>query len=180
MRLVATLLVAVAGGLARAETVIDGGMAVGLPAALPTGLSTGLGVGLSRGDALAWGARLSWSTATEYTLAWTVRHDDVRLRVVGALQHRAGRGTLALRLGAGGTLVREDRTRDQGSRAGLEGAALESTSVALLPAADLEAAVTLRVAGAWGLAVSGGPSLELLDGALRAGWIAGVGVAWHD
>ena len=63
-------------------TTFDVGLVVGAPAALPTGLTTGVGGGVSR-DAgwLRLGARLAWSTATEATAAWTVSHDDVRVRV---------------------------------------------------------------------------------------------------
>ena len=108
-----------------------------------------------------------------------MRHDDLRLRLFAAAQHVAGRGTVALRLGLGGTTVHEVRTRDQGSRAGLTGDALESTTWSLLPAADLEAVVVVRVVAGWGLAVSGGPSIDLLDGAAHVGWVGSLGVAWQ-
>jgi len=160
-------------------TVVDGGLALAAPAALPTGLSTGVGVGVSRGCTFAWGVRASWSTATEYTLAWEVRDDDVRLRAVGELQRAVGRGTLALRLGVGGTLVHELRTRTQGARAGLTGNDLETSAWSLLPAADLEAVVLLHFSPSWSAILSGGPSLHLVDGALRAGWTSFVGVGWQ-
>src|SRR5262249_32252700 len=103
------------------DLAIDGGLIVGFPAALPTGLATGAEVGVTSGSQLAWGARAAWLTATEYSLPWTVTHSDVRLRVTGALQTSAGRGTFGLRLGLGGTLVHESRVRNQGMRAGLTG-----------------------------------------------------------
>ena len=161
------------------ELVVDGGLVVGHPAALPTGLSTGLGAGVTRGRSLVYGARASWSTASESTMAWTVTHRDLRLRVTGGLQHTVGRGTFGLRLGVGGTLVHEARLRNQGERAGLTGDALSTSALALLPAADLEAAVSLHVVRAWLVSVSGGPSLALDDGRARAGWTAGLGVAWR-
>ena len=151
----------------------------GKPAALPTGLTTGVGAGLTRGGLFAWGARASWSTATEYATSWAVTHDDVRLRLTGALQRTQGRGTFALRLDLGPTLVHETRLRDQGARAGLSGSDLETTAWSILPAADLELAVTLGIAGDWAMVVSGGPSLELQGGALHAGWLGTLGVAWR-
>jgi hypothetical protein len=171
-------------GGARADTIdgllVDAGLVVGMPAALPTGLSLGVGAGVSTGGPLAFGARVSWSAATENTLAYTVRHDDLRFRATAALQHDAGRGTLSLRLGVGGTAVHEARTREQGDRAGLTGSDFATGTWALLPAADLEAAVALRIAGAWSVVVSGGPSIDLLDGSPHAGWIGALAVAWHD
>ncbi len=160
--------------------VVDGGLVLALPAALPTGLSSGVGSGVSLGGTLAWGASASWSSATEYSLTSSVRDDDFRMRGRVALQHAAGRGTFALRLGLGTTLVRESVTRDQGARAGLSGDALQSTAWALLPAADLQGCVVVRILGSFSLAVSGGPSIHLVDGSAHAGWVAALGVTWHD
>ena len=161
----------------------DSQLVLALPAALPTGMSAGVGAGFSRrataGGTLAWGARASWSTATEYTLVDTVRNDDIRLRVCGLVQHNAGRGSFGLRVGAGATVVYEGRTRAQGNRAGLSGSALETTAWYLLPAADLEGVVVLRVWKSWGMSLNGGPSLHLIDGSVHAGWSSGLGVAWQ-
>lgn len=157
---------------------IDGGLVVGFPAALPTGLTRGVGIGLSRGGRLAWGVRASWTTATEDSAAWQVDHQDVRVRATGALQHAAGRGTLALRLGLGGTLVREHRIRHQGMRAGLEGDELESAALALVPGASLEGVIALRIRGPWALQIAGGPTAILHDG-VHAGWTGEIGVAWQ-
>ncbi len=165
------------------KNTLDTELVLALPAALQTGMSAGVEASYARrataGGALAWGARASWSTATEYTLVDTVRNDDVRLRLFGLVQHVAGRGSFGLRLGAGATVVYEGRTRDQGNRAGLTGSALESTSWYVLPAADLEAVVVLRVWKSWGMSLNGGPTLHLLDGRVRAGWTSGLGVAWQ-
>ena len=161
------------------DLAIDGGLVFGFPAALPTGLSMGAGAGVTMGQTLAWGARASWSTATESSLPWTVTHSDLRLRVTGAVQKAAGRGTLGLRLGLGGTLVHESRVRNQGMRAGLSGSELETSTFAMLPAADLDAVVALHVAGPWLLLMSGGPSVDVLDRRLHAGWGAQLGVAWQ-
>ncbi|HET7502792.1 MAG TPA: hypothetical protein VFK02_17340 [Kofleriaceae bacterium] len=160
---------------------VDGGLVVGFPAALPTGLAMGAGAGVSLTAAswLAWGARASWATATESSLPWTVTQSDLRLRVTGAVQKAAGRGTLALRLGLGGTLVHESRVRNQGMRAGLTGPELATSSFALLPAADLDAVVGLHVAGPWLLVLSGGPSVDVLERTLHGGWNAQLGVAWQ-
>lgn len=160
--------------------VIDGGLVLGFPAALPTGLSKGIGGGVTFGACpLRWGARAAWVTATESTLAWEVTHSDLRLRVTGSAQHDAGRGSLGLRLGAGGTLVHESRLRAQGMRAGLTGSELETSTFAMVPAADLEAMVSLHVIGPWLLVMSGGPSVALVDGAPHTSWTAELGVAWQ-
>jgi hypothetical protein len=161
------------------DLVVDGGLALGFPAALPTGLSKGVGAGVTTGRQLAWGARASWVTATESSVPWTVTHSDLRLRLTGALQKAAGRGTLGLRLGLGGTLVHESRVRNQGMRAGLSGSDLETSAFAMLPAADLDAVIALHVAGPWLLVTSGGPSVDVLDGKLHGGWSAQLGVAWQ-
>jgi len=161
------------------DLVVDGGLVLGFPAALPTGLAKGVGAGVMTGRQLAWGARASWVTATESSLPWTVTHSDLRLRVAGALQTAAGRGTLGLRLGLGGTLVHESRVRNQGMRAGLTGSDLESSAFSMLPAADLDAVVALHVAGPWLLMMSGGPTVDVFESKLHAGWSAQLGVAWQ-
>jgi hypothetical protein len=158
---------------------VDGGLVVGFPAALPTGLAKGIGAGATAGQGLTVGARVAWVTATESSLPWTVTQSDLRMRITGGVQHAAGRGTLGLRLGLGGTLVHESRVRNQGMRAGLMGDALETSAFALLPAADLDAVIALHVAGPWLLVMSGGPSLDVLDRRLHAGWSAELGVAWQ-
>jgi hypothetical protein len=161
------------------DLAVDGGLVVGFPAALPTGLAKGVGAGVTSGRGLAWGARAAWVTATESSLPWTVTHSDLQLRITGALRRVQGRGTIGLRLGLGGTLVRESRTRNQGMRAGLSGSELETTALAMLPAADLDGVIALHVAGPWLLVASGGPSVDVFDGKLRAGWNAQLGVAWQ-
>jgi hypothetical protein len=161
------------------ELAVDGSLVVGFPAALPTGLATGVGAGVTRGKTFAFGARAAWVTATESSLPWTVTHSDLRMRVTGAIQATPGRGILGLRLGLGGTLVHESRVRNQGMRAGLSGTDLENSTFAMLPAADLDAVVALHIAGPWLLVTSGGPSFDILDGKLHAGWSAELGVAWQ-
>jgi hypothetical protein len=163
------------------ELAVDGGFVLGFPAALPTGLAMGAGAGISLTAApwLAWGARAAWVTATESSLPWTVTQSETRLRITAAVQKAAGRGTLGLRLGLGGTLVHESRVRNQGMRAGLSGDALETSSFALLPAADLDAVIGVHVAGAWLLVMSGGPSIDVFEHKLHGGWGAQLGVAWQ-
>lgn len=159
---------------------IDGGLVLGFPTALPTGLSKGIGGGVTFGAGpLRWGARAAWVTATESTLAWEVTHSDLRLRLTGSAQHDAGRGSFGIRLGAGGTLVHESRLRAQGMRAGLTGSELETSTFAMVPAADLEAVIGVHVIGAWQLVMSGGPSIALVDGEAHASWTAELGVAWQ-
>lgn len=165
------------------KTTLDSQLVLALPASLQTGMSAGVGLGYFRAATasgwLAWGARASWSTATEYTLIDTVRNDDIRLRLCLGVQRIAGRGSFGLRLGVGATAVYENVTASQGSRAGLTGSALETTKWYLLPAADLEGVVFLRVWHAWGMSLSGGPTLHLLDGSARYGWSSALGVLWQ-
>jgi len=165
------------------KNTLDSQLVLALPAALQTGMSAGVGAGYSRrvtaGGLLSWGARASWSTATEYTLVDTVRNDDIRLRLCGLIRHNAGRGSFGLRLGAGATVVYEDVRATQGSRAGLTGSALENSKWYLLPAVDLEGVVFLRVWHAWGMSLAGGPTLHLFDGSARYGWSSALGVLWQ-
>jgi hypothetical protein len=158
---------------------VDAGLLLALPATWQTGLSSGIGAGVTRGRRLAWGVRGSWSSATESSLVWTVSHDDFRLRAVGALQQPAGRGVFALRLALGPTFIYEHRTRNQGARAGLTGTDLENWALAVFPAADLEAVVTVHVAGRWSVMLSGGPTAIIADGALHGGWTAQLGAGWQ-
>lgn len=159
---------------------IDGGLVVGFPTALPTGLSKGIGGGYTAtASPFRWGVRAAWLTATESTLDWKVTHSDLRLRATGSIQHDAGRGSIGLRLGVGGTLVHESRERNQGMRAGLMGSDLETSTFAMVPAADLEAVIALHVGGSWLLVVNGGPSAALVEGDLHGSWIAGLGVGWQ-
>jgi hypothetical protein len=158
----------------------DAGLTFGFPTALPTGMSYGLGGGVTFGSCpLRWGARAAWVTATEADRTWEVTHSDLRLRVTGSAQHDAGRGTLGVRLGAGGTLIHESRLNKQGGRGGLTGSMLETSAFVLAPAADLEAVIGVHVIGAWLLVVNGGPSLAIVDGAARWSWTAQLGVAWQ-
>ena len=166
-----------------AKNTIDGQLVLALPAALVTGMSTGVGAAFThvatRGGLLAWGAHASWSTATEYSLTDTVRNDDIRLRLCGQLQRAVGRGLFGLRVGLGGTLVYEDQTLVQGKRAGLPDSQREISSWSMLPAADIEGIVVLRVWSSWGMSVSGGPTLHGLHNGVRAGWTSGLGVTWQ-
>ena len=165
------------------KNTLDTQLVLASPAELPTGLSAGVGADYARritaGGALAWGARASWSTATEYTLIDTVRNDDLRFRLVGLAQHVAGRGSFGLRLGVGATAVYEARTRAQGARAELSGSNLETTKWYLFPAADLDVVVVLRVWRSWGMSLNGGPTLHLADGSAHVGWSSGLGVSWQ-
>jgi hypothetical protein len=161
------------------DLAVDAGFATAAPTALATGLALGGTAGLTIGRDIAWGIRAAWLTASESSEVWRVTHRDLRLRATAALEATAGRGTLALRLGVGGTLVHEVRRRNQGMRAGLDDDAREISALAMLPAADLDAVVALHVAGPWRLLVTGGPSIALDRGALRTGWITQLGVGWQ-
>jgi hypothetical protein len=162
---------------------LDLGLRLAHPAALQTGMSAGVGLGYLRaitaGGRLSFGARASWSTATEYSLTNTVRNDDLRLRLCGQVLHPVGRGSFGLRIGLGATAVYESSTVSQGSRAGLTGGDLGTTKWYLLPAGEVEGVVYLRVWHAWGMSLQGGPALHLLDGSARWGWSGGLGVLWQ-
>jgi hypothetical protein len=149
---------------------LDGQLVLALPAGPSTGMSTGVGMSYTRlatkNGAFAFGARASWSTSTEYKLTEAVRDDDIRLRLCGLIQHQEGRGVLALRLSAGGTLVYENH-------------ALTGTTWSMLPAADAEGVVFLRVWESWGMSVSGGPTLHIVNSSARWGWTSGLGVLWQ-
>ena len=168
-----------AGDPFASANLVEGRLLLALPAALDTGMMTGVELGFTRGRSLAWGARASWATATEHTVSWTVRHDDIRLRATGAALYRVGRARLGLRVGIGATIVHEDRTLSQGERAGLSGASLSSAAWRLLPAAELEPTVVLGLVDAWGISLSGGPALHVRDGRVALGWVSGLGVAWR-
>jgi hypothetical protein len=161
--------------------VVDAGLVVAMPSALPTGLATGVGVGVTRECGCWWsyGARVAWTSVSEPGATWIVSQDDLRLRLTGAIRHDAGRGTLALRLGLGSTIVREVRDREQGMRAGLTGSDLQTTAVRALPAGELEAVVSVKIMGAWLMTASAGPSVDVLAGSLQLGWTSQLGVAWQ-
>jgi hypothetical protein len=158
---------------------VDAGLFVGLPTTWQTGLSTGVGAGLSYGRTFALGLRGSWSTATESSIAWTVRHDDIRLRLTGTVGRAAGRGSFSLRLGLGTTLVYEDRVRNQGMRAGLMGSDLENSTLAAMPAGEIEGVVGVHVGGPWLVVLAGGPTLVVGESVWHAGWATQLGIAWQ-
>jgi hypothetical protein len=160
---------------------VDAGVLVASPAILTGALSTGIGIGVTRrcGCLVEYGAQLGWSTASGESTSWSVTHSDLRLRVVGGLRRDVGRGALSLRMGLGTTVVHETRERNQGERAGLTGDDLMTSAWRAIPAGDVEAVVSLHLAGRWLAVVGGGPALYLVDGNVHAGWTAQLGVAWQ-
>ncbi len=157
---------------------VDAGMLTGLPAALATGLTSGMGAGVLHAGTLTWGARASYSQATEYTTTWAVTHHEVRLRADGALQRQIGRGFVGLRLGAGVTALYEVRLRAQAARLGDAGGALNTSAWNALPGAELEAFVALPIVGPIGLGLSAGPSLHIFQGGVTPGWLAQLTAVW--
>ena len=160
---------------------VDGGLVLVMPAGLPTGMSSGVGAGISH-DCTCWfsyGARVSVSNVSESSEAWTVDDWDVRLRLTAGLHHRFGRGEIGFRVGAGTTIVREDRTRNEGMRAGLTGSALGSIEYAALPAGEVEGVVALHLVGPWLVVASGGPSADVLDSSVHGGWVAQLSLGWQ-
>jgi hypothetical protein len=158
---------------------IDAGVVAATPAALPTGLAKGVGAGLTIGNRFTWGARLSWATATESAIGWTVTHDDFAARVTGGAHALIGRGSFGLQLAVGATAVHETRHRVRGDLAGAMGTALETTATALGPAGELSAVIRVHLGGAWTLIMTGGPSLARFETKLHAGVATQLGVAWQ-
>lgn len=158
---------------------VGAALALASPAALPSGLSTGVAATATRRLDCRWavGGRAAWTSVTESSLAWTVRHDDLRLQALVALRQTAGRGTVSLRLAAGAVVVHEDRARNQAAREGRTD--LDTTALAALPMIDLDVAMALHVAGPWLATVSAGPSVDRHDGAFDVGWTASLGVSWR-
>lgn len=162
------------------QLVGDAGIVVGLPSALPSGLSTGLEGGITRtcGCLFSYGARASWSRVAEPGMAYLVTQDDFRVRATGAIRHDAGRGSIALRLGVGPTIVHESRDRLQDTT-GLSGDALHTSATRALPAGELEVVISVKVVGDWLLVASGGPTFDVGSGAAEFGWISELGVGWQ-
>lgn len=162
------------------QLVTDLGLVVAKPTDLPAGISTGLGAGLTRncGCLLSYGVRFAWSRVREDSEAWIVTQDDFRIRATGAIRHEIGRGSIALRLGAGPTIVHEVRDRQQGGRDPNADAVLQQRAVRAVPAGEAELVVSLKIAGTWLVSASAGPTLAIDDGA-HAGWITQMGVAWQ-
>ncbi len=167
-----------AEALAAPPLVVDAGLLLARPTALDTGLSTGISAGATLGETLFAATRLGWSTATEYTLTRTVTQSDLRLRLGGGAQAALGPGRLGLRALAGGTIVHERSDRAQAERAGLTGRDASRTTWAMLPAGEVEAAVTLRLVGDFGLALAVGPGLVWRDGAAQPTFAGEIGLAW--
>lgn len=160
--------------------VTDAGFVIAKPTALPAGISTGVGGGLTRRCGCWWsyGARFAWSRVQEPGTTWIVTQDDFRLRATGAIRHEVGRGSIALRLAAGPTIVHEVRDRQQGMRDPNANTVLQTRAVRAVPAGEAELVVSVKLAGAWLVTAGGGPSLAINDGT-HLGWISELGVAWQ-
>ncbi|MEP6859340.1 MAG: hypothetical protein ABJE66_01895 [Deltaproteobacteria bacterium] len=158
----------------------DLGIVAAKPTSLPVGLSTGIGAGLTRrcGCMFSYGARIAWSRVTEDSESWIVTQDDFRFRVTGAILHEAGRGAIALRLGAGPTIVHEVRDLQQGMRDPNSDTPQQQHALRAVPAGELELVVSLKIAGTWLVDASAGPTLAIDSGA-HGGWITQMGVAWR-
>ena len=154
---------------------VDAGVLTGLPAALGTGMTGGVSAGVVHAGWLTWGARASYSQATEYTTTWATTHHEVRLRAVGVLQKQLGRGFVGLRLGAGATFLYEVRLRAQAARLGDAGVGLNTSAAATLPGAELEAFVALPIVGPIGLGLSAGPSVHVVPNSEGSGWSVAPG-----
>jgi hypothetical protein len=154
---------------------VDAGLLTGLPAALGTGMTGGVSAGVLHAGTLTWGARASYSQATEYTTTWATTHREVRLRAVGVLQKQLGRGFVGLRLGAGATFLYEVRARAQAARLGDAGVGLNTSAATVLPGGELEAFIALPIVGPIGLGLSAGPALHIAPTIGGTGWSATPG-----
>ncbi len=157
----------------------DAGLFLATPSALPSGIMTGIGVGVTRACGCTWsyGVRASWSSITEGSMTYTVTQDDYRLRLVGAVRHDVGRGSLALRLGVGPTFVHEVRIANNSMGSGLT--LHDRRAWGTVPAVDLDGMIALHISGAWVGIASAGPSVDRYGGSLAWGWTAMLGVAWQ-
>ena len=154
------------------------GVTSALPALLDTGMALGAGAELLTTGTWAWGIQSSVGSAAENSKFWAVSHLEWRLRLLGALQRRVGRGLFGLRLGAGFSLVAETRQRHQAARLGGSLGNLEDSAQSLVPAVDLQVALGLAVLGNWGVSLAVGPSLHLPpSGDPRPGFVGQVGIA---
>lgn len=159
------------------------GLAGGQPAMLDNALGQGLTLGatpwvwLQRGGArLVLGGEFVWLHATEHSPSWQVTHDDLRLRVVIDGELHRGRGMWLLRFGAGATTVLESRLRHQSER--LVNGGISERGVALLPAADVQVGVAVRVIGNLGLRLRVGPSVHVRTDGLGLGVVGALEAAW--
>ena len=141
-------------------------------------MTAGVSAGILHAGTVTWGARASYSQATEYTTTWAVTHTEVRLRAVGAVQGTLGRGTVGLRLGAGVTTLYETRVRAQAARLGDAAGSLDTSAWSALPGGELEGFITLPIVGPFGLGFSAGPSLHVFQGAVVPGWLAQLTAVW--
>ncbi len=150
----------------------------GTPAALGTGLVLGPSVHALTAGPWAWGAEIGYDSATEYTQSWSVVHDEVRLRLLAALQRPVGRGRFTAQFGIGTTVLHETRNRAQASRIGSTGVAVSAAAWGVLPAADLRVGVQLPVWRDWGIGILLGPAAHLRASELNWGWSASLSLGW--
>ena len=168
---------------------LGAGLLTALPAALGAGvvggpgLSSGVAVDAVHDGTWVWGARASWSSATEFTELWEVTHQEIRVRAVGGVQTQLGRARVGLHLGLGPTVLYESRLRAQAARLGDTGLALNESAWAVLPGADLQLALGLPIfvpfdaVGPVGVTASVGPTAHVFQGHAVIGWVLQLGVA---
>ena len=153
-----------------------------LLAAMPTALQTGMATGVVIGAESAFGPRLGvavgWAQAAEYTASWHVGHDELRIRATGSARFGAGRALMLVRVAVGATAVHELRVHNQAGRLGVSVPA-DQRAWAIVPAAELDLGVFVRLIGQWGLTVAGGPALRWVDAAGAAGWQTTIGAGWQ-
>lgn len=161
--------------------------AVGLAAGQSAMLQTTLGQGLTLSCTplqvtalgplrLAVGGEALWLRATEHSASWEVTQDDLRVRLVLDGMVARGRGAWLLRIGVGATAVVESRLRHQSERL-LEGG-IHDSGVALLPGAEAQFGVALRIVGHVGVRLRVGPALHLANGAPQLGVLGTLEGAW--
>ncbi len=159
------------------------GLAAGQPAMLPAALGQGLTLSatpLRIADAgstrLAAGAELLWLRAVEHSPSWQVTQDELRVRLVVDGELERGRGRWLLRLGLGATTVWESRLRHQSER--LVDGGIHSSGLALVPGAELQVGVALRIVGHVGVRLRVGPSVHLGEAATGVGALGTLEAAW--
>lgn len=142
---------------------VSGGVLWGSAVALDEGMPFGFGVeGLRRvgTSPFLFGARLSFTRATEASTAWVVRHDHPAASLLARVEGSRGPGLVYAQLGAGAMAVIERAQRHQFERLkGLGLDNLEEHAWSMGPWTSLEVGVAVRVRGGLSATIGGGPTL---------------------
>lgn len=157
-------------------TLFELGAFAASPSALETGQLLGPSLAVRLAGPLALGARLRLGRASENDLTWSVSHTELSLAATAALVAALGRGEVGVTLSAGPLVLHEARARHQALRLESAGLERETSAWSVGISGALEAGVRLFVFETFGVALGGGPRVDVLgeDGAPRLGFSAGL------